>query len=59
MSETGRTKQKITENLGLLVTFFEKKYNQPVDDDTRQILYNALDWTAEDVERQDEDLLKR
>jgi len=58
MTETARTKAKINENLGLLIKFFEKKYDKPVDDDTRMILYNALDWTAEDVERQDEDLLK-
>lgn len=56
--ESPRTKAKLEENLALLVTFFEKKYGKPVDEETERELYNALDWTADDVEEQDEKLLK-
>lgn len=49
---TSRTRQKIDENLGLLKDFLEKKYGKPVDDDTEQILFSALSWTAEDVAAQ-------
>lgn len=57
MSETPRTKAKINENLELLVQYFEKRFG-PLTDVDKEMLYNALDWTAEDVERQDENLLK-
>ena len=50
--QSARTKAKIVENLGLLKEFLEKKYGQAVDDDTERILFNALDWTASDVEKQ-------
>lgn len=50
--QTSRTKAKIVENLGLLKDFLAKKYAQPVDEETERILFNALDWTATDVEEQ-------
>ncbi len=53
--QTPRTKGKIVENLGLLITYLEKRYGQPVDEDTKQILFNALDWTADDVRSQDDE----
>lgn len=58
MSETARTRGKINENLGLIIAYLERKFKRQIDAETRQVLYNALSWTAEDVERQDEDLLK-
>jgi hypothetical protein len=61
--QTPRTKAKLAENLGLLKEFLEKKYGQPVDNDTETVLFNALSWTADDVESQYEqqlaDLLKK
>jgi hypothetical protein len=48
--QSPRTKAKIAENLGLLKQFLEKKYGTPVDDETERVLFNALDWTADDVE---------
>lgn len=49
--QTGRTKEKIRENVGLLMDFFRKKYGS-VDDSVERILFNALDWTATDVQEQ-------
>jgi hypothetical protein len=50
--QSPRTKAKIAENLGLLKEFLEKKYERPVDQETEMILFNALDWTADDVAQQ-------
>jgi hypothetical protein len=50
--QTPRTKAKIAENLGLLKQFLEQKYGKPVDNETEQVLFNALDWTADDVQKQ-------
>jgi hypothetical protein len=50
--QTPRTKAKIRENLELLKQFLATKYGKPVDEDTERVLFSALDWTADDVERQ-------
>jgi hypothetical protein len=52
MAQTPRTKAKIAENLGLLKQFLQQKYGREVDSDTELILFNALSWTADDVEAQ-------
>lgn len=46
-----RTKEKIIENLDLLKKYLATK-GFTVDADTETVLYNALDWTAEDVYEQ-------
>src|SRR6266404_270285 len=51
MTQSPRTKAKITENLGLLMEHVRKKYGS-VDEDTEMVLFNALSWTADDVEEQ-------
>ena len=50
--QSPRTKAKITENLGLLMEHLRKKYGN-VDQDTEIVLFNALSWTADDVEKQE------
>ena len=62
MSQSPRTKAKIKENVGLLVEHFQKKFGggphgshgicKRFDDDDEQMLWNALSWTADDVEAQ-------
>lgn len=49
--QSGRTKAKIKENLGLLMDFINHKYGSR-DPDTEQILFSALSWTADDVQEQ-------
>lgn len=49
--QTGRTKEKIRENLGLLTDFIRKKYGI-ADDVLERMLFSALDWTATDVQEQ-------
>lgn len=51
--QTPRTKEKIRENLELLKEFLVKKYGREVDDETEMVLFSALDWTADDVWKQD------
>jgi hypothetical protein len=53
MSQTPRTKAKLAENVGLLMDYFRKKYGaENVGDAEEMMLYEALSWTADDVERQ-------
>ena len=49
--QTPRTKAKIKENLGLLMDFLRTKYGH-ADEEVERTLFNALDWTATDVEEQ-------
>lgn len=51
MSQSARTKAKIRENLALVIKYLEGRYGS-VDEATEQVIFNALDWTADDVERQ-------
>jgi hypothetical protein len=56
--QTPRTKTKIKENLGLLMEFLRKKFPQigrsgtELSDEIEQVLFDALDWTADDVAKQ-------
>ena len=54
MTQSPRTKAKIAENLGLLMEHLRKKYGS-VDEDTELMLFNALSWTADDVEAQEQE----
>lgn len=46
--QTERTKNKIVDNTDLLKRYLENR-GFIVDEDTRTVLFNALDWTADDV----------
>jgi hypothetical protein len=50
--QTGRTKEKLRENTGLLVAALEKHYSISIDFDFQQMIYSALSWTADDVAEQ-------
>jgi hypothetical protein len=56
--QTPRTKAKIKENLDLLMDFLRKKYGS-ADEEVEQVLFNALDWTADDVAKQCQAALRR
>jgi hypothetical protein len=51
MSQTGRTKEKIMENLGLLMQTVETRFGKR-DGVLEQQIFEALSWTADDVEAQ-------
>lgn len=49
--QTLRTKEKIVENLGLLMDALQSKYGEK-DVDIERMIFNALSWTADDVQKQ-------